>query len=300
MNFIKILSETIELSIDDSEKISSIFKELKQKYTTYKDPWGFDLELCEQALRKILPIYRYYFNVRVFGKENVKDEPYIVVSNHTGQIPIDGLLIGIAFLMDTNRPRLLRAMVERFMVQLPFIADYSYKLGAVLGDRTNCEFLIDNKESILVFPEGVKGVSKSTMDYYKTQAFTQGFYRIALQKHTKILPIAVIGAEEMFPFVYQAKGVAKLLSLPAMPLSLNYFPLPSPVDIYIGKPINVPEEMSHDAPEKEIREQVYKVEMRIKRLISVGLKHRRPFFEDIRTPVKDYIKKFKVSRYGKA
>jgi 1-acyl-sn-glycerol-3-phosphate acyltransferase len=277
------------LTPEDDAKISEIFVGLHERYKDYKDPWGFNLELCEKALRTLLPLYRSYFKVRVFGQENVKEKPYIIVSNHTGQIPLDGMLLTIAFIMDVQPPRVLRAMIERFMAQLPFLGDLTAQTGSILGDRANCEYLIDNGESILVFPEGVRGISKNTPDYYKLRSFSQGFYRIALQKKTPILPICVIGAEEMFPLVFHAKKLASMLKLPSLPISANLLPLPSPIDIYIGPEIAIPEHMNPESADKDIKENVFHIENTIKKMIVHGLAHRRPFFDTIRRPVSKFL-----------
>lgn len=283
--------DTLLLSDDDDKKIDEIFKTLRIRYKDYKDPWGFNLELCEKTLRKIIPFYRSYFKVRVFGLENIQDHSYIVASNHTGQIPIDSMLITIAFLLESTPPRILRAMVERFMAQLPFIGDFTAQTGSILGDRENCAYLIDHGESILVFPEGVRGISKNTADYYQLKKFSEGFYRIALQKRTPILPVCVIGAEEMFPFVFHSKKIANILNVPAIPLSANFFPLPSPIDIYIGKEIPIPDILSSEATDKDIKENVYHIENVIKRMVIHGLKNRRPFFDFLRKPVSNYFLK---------
>lgn len=277
------------LSKEDDQKISEVFTVLKDKYKDYKDPWGFNLELCEKTLRKLVPLYRSYFKVRVFGVENVQDHSYIVTSNHTGQLPLDGMLITIAFLLEVAPPRVLRAMVERFMAQLPFLGDFTAQTGSILGDRANCSYLIDHGESILVFPEGVRGISKNTPDYYKLRHFSEGFYRIALQKKTPILPVCVIGAEEMFPFVFHSKRLAKMLKVPAIPLTANVIPLPSPIDIYIGKEIPIPEHLEAEASDKDIKENVYHIENTIKRMLITGLKNRRPFFDILRKPISKYV-----------
>ena len=273
------------LSPEDDDKINQIFSELRLKYKDYKDPWGFNIDLCEKTFRTLFPLYRSYFKVRVFGQENIVDRPYIVVSNHTGQLPIDAMLLTMAFAMDVSPPRVLRAMVERFLAQFPFLGDLTAQAGSILGDRSNCEFLIENGESILVFPEGVRGISKSTKDHYKLQPFSLGFYRIALQKKTPILPISVIGAEEMFPFVFHSRKLAKLLKVPALPLTANLFPLPSPIDIHIGKPIEIPEEFNLETPEKDIKQSVLVIESQIKEMIKVGLENRRPFIAPIKKTV---------------
>ncbi|HXH75037.1 MAG TPA: lysophospholipid acyltransferase family protein [Bacteriovoracaceae bacterium] len=277
------------ISPEDEFKINQIFDELREKYKDYQDPWGFNIELCEKTLRRLMPFYRTYFKVRVFGAENVKDHAYMVVSNHTGQLPIDGMLITIALAFEVTPPRILRVMVERFLAQLPFLGDLSAQTGAILGDRTNCQFLLDHGESILVFPEGVRGIAKNTPDFYKLRPFSQGFYRIALQKKTPILPVCVIGAEEMFPFVFHAKKIAQFFKLPALPITANFFPLPSPVDIYIGKEIPVPDHLEVEASDKEIKENVYHIENIIKRMVIHGLKNRRPFFDVIRKPISKYV-----------
>jgi 1-acyl-sn-glycerol-3-phosphate acyltransferase len=200
------LTSLFDLSKEDQEKIDHIFSHLEEKYKHYHDPWGLNLATCKQALKKLLPIYKYYFKVRVFGVRNIEDRPFMVISNHTGQLPIDGVLITICFLWEAATPRILRGMIERFMVKLPFLGELTAQTGSILGDRKNCQYLIDHGESILVFPEGVKGVSKNTEDFYKLQQFTTGFFRQALQNDLDILPVATVGAEEMYPFVYHSKN----------------------------------------------------------------------------------------------
>ena len=108
----------------------------------------------------------------------------------------------------------------------------------------------------------------------------ESFYRIALSSQVEILPVAaVIGAEETYPYVYQAKGIARKLGLPALPLSpsmllgpLGFLPLPSPIDIYIGKPITPPVDLHGEEQDRDIREHIYKVENQIKEMIEEGRK----------------------------
>ena len=280
------------LSSLEKEKKADSFHKLEKRYRNYRDPWGFNLNAVRNALNITLPIYSKYFKVRVFGLENVEDKPYMLVSNHTGQIPIDGVLITTAFAYELEKPRVLHSMIERFMAGLPFIGDLSAQTGSILGDRENCKWLLNQGESILVFPEGVRGINKKTKDFYKLQKFSSGFYRIALQSQVQILPISVVGAEEMFPIVFQAKDFAKKLGLPNLPLPLNLFPLPSPIDIYIGKPIDVPKDLSPEATDKEIRPYVYRIEKEIKRNIHKGLESRRDFLKWSNFSLNNFLKKF--------
>lgn len=279
------------LSDKDRLKKEECFRKLAKRYEDYNDPWGFDIETIKQAIDLVFPIYKNYFRVRVFGLENVQDKPYMVVSNHTGQLPIDAMLITLAFAMEMDEPRVLHSMIERFMAGLPFLGDLTAQTGSILGDRENCKWLLNKGESILVFPEGVRGINKSTKDFYKLQKFSHGFYRIALHSQTQILPISVVGAEEMFPVVFQAGSIGKKVGLPSLPIPLNLVPLPSPIDIYVGEPIDLPEGLSPEAPDKDIRPHVYNIEKTIKRNIHTGLQARRNFFEWIRTPINKFMSK---------
>ncbi len=259
---------------------SELEQKLKAKYENQLDPWGFSPEKAITDLKIIYPMYRYYFNVRLHGKENIDhSKNYMAISNHTGQIPIDALLICSSFFLELNPPIVLRPLVERFLSGLPFLGKWSSEGGAVLGDRQNCLNLLKRGESLLVFPEGVRGIAKSSKNHYELQPFTKGFIRMALQTRTPILPIAVIGAEEFYPFVYHSKKLANFFKVPALPLSLNLIPLPSPVDIYIGSPYQLPLELSPDSPDEEIDEHIKKISEVVNQMIDNGLQKKRNFLK---------------------
>ena len=280
------------LSPQNKKQKERVFKALEEKYKDYRDPWGFNLDTIKKDIEFILPIYKNYFKVRVFGLENLKDKPYMMVSNHTGQLPIDAALITLAMAFEPSSPRIIHSMIERFMAALPFIGDFAAQSGAILGDRANCKWLLDKGESILVFPEGVKGINKKTKDFYKLQHFSSGFYRIALKADVPILPITVIGAEEMFPIVFQAPKLGKVLGLPNLPLPLNLFPLPSPIDIYIGEEVPLGNEITAESTESELRPHIRKIENTIKSNIVKGLDERRQFGDWLRKPINEIMKKF--------
>lgn len=283
-----IFTHTLDSLLELPDNYAEIFEFLDQHYATHKDPWGLEPQVIKSSLKVVWLLYKHYFRVRLFGAEKVHDRPYMVVANHTGQTALDGILLYCAFLTQIHPPKVLRAMVERFVPTIPFLGDFFAEGGAVLGDRQNCEYLMENGESLMVFPEGIRGIAKSTPNYYQVQAFTKGFYRMALINHTPIIPCAIIGCEEMYPYVYHLKGLASKFGLPVLPLSpslllgpLGLLPLPSPVDIILGDPIELPEELSVDSPDKEIESYVKQLEETIQELIRTGLKNRRPFKERI-------------------
>jgi 1-acyl-sn-glycerol-3-phosphate acyltransferase len=264
------------------ENFDNIKIQLENQYQKSPDPWGLVPEKVINDLKVLWPLYRYYFDVKLHNTDLVLDKPYMVISNHTGQIPIDALLICTAFATELPKPKVLRPLVERFLTSLPFLGRWSSEAGAVLGDRNNCLNLLKRGESVLVFPEGVKGIAKETSDFYHLQPFTKGFLRMAIAAKVEILPIAVVGAEEFFPFVYHLKKMANFLGIPALPLSPNLIPLPSPVDIYIGQPYSIPIEISPEALDDELEPYLLKIEQEIEQLTQNGLQNRRTLLNRIK------------------
>lgn len=268
----------------DKKKLDRIYEIFSEHYRGKSDPWGLDLKKHRMLCELLWPLYKYYFRVKIHNKGLIEDKQYMVVGNHTGQIAIDGILVMIAFTYQIFPPRILRGMVERFLPATPFLNELVHQTGNILGDRQNCLHLLKEGESILVFPEGVRGISKNTADFYKTQYFSAGFFRMALTTKTPILPIAIVGAEEFYPYVYHLKKVAKVLGLPAFPVTptfpllgpLGFLPMPSPVDIYVGEPYDLPD-LSPDAPDSEINVHVLKIEKQIQDMVNEGLKRKRNY-----------------------
>jgi 1-acyl-sn-glycerol-3-phosphate acyltransferase len=275
-SFLNVLKDLTQTS--PNRQFVASMRTLKKRYPSGEDSWGLELSFIKRVFIRSWPFYKHYFRVRVFGEENVPETGALMAaSNHSGQIALDGGLITMAFFADIKHARILRPMVERFVYKTPFIGAWVAALGGVLGDRRNCKALLRQGEAVLVFPEGLRGIAKSTSQFYKVQRFPTGFYRMALEAGCDILPIAVVGAEEFYPFVYQARGLAKKFGLPCLPITPNIIPLPSPVDIYIGEIHRPPEGLTADSPDQAIQEQVDLIRAKIQSMVSHGLKVRRSF-----------------------
>ncbi len=203
----------------------------------FSDSFGMDLDYLAKIITFIEPFYRYYFRVSTFGIENIpKDGNFLFISNHSGQIPIDGVMVGLSLLFDKEPPLLLRSMVERWVPELPFISTLFSKGGQILGTQKNAKKLLEERNSLLIFPEGVKGISKIFKDRYKLAEFGSGFVRLSIETKTPLVPVAVIGAEEQIPTFANIKNIANWLKIPAMPIPLTPIPLPVKYRIYFGEP----------------------------------------------------------------
>ncbi|WP_197469114.1 1-acyl-sn-glycerol-3-phosphate acyltransferase, partial [Oleiphilus sp. HI0125] len=140
------------------------------------DPWGFNTDTNKIVFSLFSNIYDKYFRVETSGLEHIpNDGPVLIIANHSGQLPIDGTLIGYAVANRDHAPRYPRAMIERFFPTVPYIGNILNQLGAVLGDPTNCAKMLENGEAVIVFPEGIRGSGKMYKDRYQLQRFGNGF-----------------------------------------------------------------------------------------------------------------------------
>jgi 1-acyl-sn-glycerol-3-phosphate acyltransferase len=168
-------------------------------------------------------------------------------------------------------------MVEKWVPTLPFVSVLFSRAGQVVGTPANARALLARDEALMVFPEGARGISKTFDRRYRLEEFGLGFMRLALETNTPIVPIAVIGAEEQLPSLYNAKHVARMLGMPAMPIIPNLFvPLPVKYHIRFGAPMVF--EGEHDDEDRVIRARVDRVVGAIEDLIEIGLRERRGLF----------------------
>ena len=206
----------------------------------------------------------------------------LLISNHSGQVPIDAALIGASLFMDVEPPRFTRAMVEKWTQTLPFVSLLFARVGQVVGVPENAKRLLENDEALLVFPEGARGISKSFDKRYQLVDFGLGFMRLALETGTPIVPVAVIGGEEQYISVGNFESLAKLLRMPNMPilpqllLPFGALPLPTRYRIYFGEPMRF--EGDPDDDDAIIEEKVFAVKATIQSMINRGLKARKSVF----------------------
>ncbi len=244
------------------------------------DPFGFHRDDVKVALVGVRWLYRNYFRTQAHGIDQLPPGRCMLVANHSGQLPFDGVNIGGALLLEASPPRLVRSMIDRFVLRMPYISYIFSRWGQILGTPDNCRRLLDDEEVILVFPEGTGGISKPFHKRYQLQEFGLGFMRLALATNTPIVPVAVVGAEEQAP-AFNIKPLARLLNLPAFPLMpvppfLPIMPLPSRYSIYFGEPQWFSGHPDDD--DEQIEHLVKTVKLRIESMLRVGLKARKSVY----------------------
>ena len=234
------------------------------------DGFGFDPEFTDRVKNVALWFYRNYWRVETEGVTNVPARGRaLLVANHAGIIPYDGAMIRTAIIAEHPQPRHARMLVVDWAFAMPFTNMLLVKTGNVLAHPDNATALLERDELVGVFPEGVKGASKPYKSRYRIRRLGRGgFVQVALRTGAPIIPVAVVGSEEIHPVLADLQPLARLLGLPTIPITPTFpwlglaglLPLPSKWFIAFGKPIDVsrfgPEAASDSRLVLELSEQV--------------------------------------------
>jgi 1-acyl-sn-glycerol-3-phosphate acyltransferase len=199
---------------------------------------GFDPELNRAVLMPAArALYRGWFRVQMRGLEHVPSAgPAMVVANHSGVLPLDAVMLQVGLLDEHPAARSLRMLSADLVYSVPLIGRVARASGHVSASPDEAERLLSAGELVGVFPEGFKGIGKPFSDRYHLQRFGRGgFARIAIQTGVPLIPVAIVGAEEIYPMVANWPELAAKLNLPYFPITplfpwfglLGAVPLPS-------------------------------------------------------------------------
>jgi len=186
------------------------------------DAWGRSEHMRAIARTIYDPLYRYWFRAEWEGLEHIpRTGGALIVANHAGAIPSDAPVIMHGVETELSRP--VYGLAENLLRSLPMIGTIWSRVGGVAAHPENAYRLLhDDRQLVLVFPEGTKGTGKLYRDRYKLHRFGRGgFVEIAMRSGVPVVPIAVVGAEESMPIVWKSPRLAKLLNIPYFPVTAN-------------------------------------------------------------------------------
>ncbi len=244
------------------------------------DPFGLDLEVRELVSPAFRFLHDRYWRVDVAGAEHVPAEgPALLVANHSGALPFDGAMIITA--VDTVRARIVRFLYDRFVESVAPLDSLYRKCGGVTASRENAQALLRMGEAVLLFPEGISGVAKPFSERYRLRPFSPGFARLALQFDVPVVPVAVVGAEEIYPLVGRAENLGRAIGMPYLPITpffpllglLGALPLPTKWFIRFGKPVRM-SGGGEDSDYLRARNEAIRVRRRLQAMVT-RLKNRR-------------------------
>ena len=245
---------------------------------------SFGLHPSFVALGEVIvsPLYDKYFRVRSFDHHHIPTTgPAVLAANHSGNLPMDGMLIWLDVLRNTSPPRVARPIADHFVPSLPYLGTLFSRGGLVGGSRGNARSLLDAGEMLMIFPEGVPGIVKSFHQRYQLQTFREGHAELAIRHQAPIVPIGVVGGEEQLPSFFSSRRLGKLFGIPTFPIPVVPVPLPVRYYLYYGEPIPVHEEFTPadaDNP-ATVGEVASRVKAAVNTLIERGLDERPGVFQ---------------------
>jgi len=195
------------------------------------DQFGFDPEFNSRVLMPIARLlYQHWFGVQMRGLAHVPEAgPALVVANHSGTLPVDAVMLQAGLHDEHPTHRNLRLLGADLVYEIPLLAPLARKGGHTRACPADAHVLLRSGELVGVFPEGFKGVGKPFSDRYQLRRFGRGgFVATAIRARAPIIPCAIVGAEEIYPLIGNAKPVAELLRLPYFPIT-PLFPWLGPV-----------------------------------------------------------------------
>jgi 1-acyl-sn-glycerol-3-phosphate acyltransferase len=212
------------------------------------DEFGFDPELTTSVLMPMVRwLYQNWFRVKMRGLENIPDtDAALVVSNHAGVLPIDVVMVQVGVHYEHPRHRNLRLLGADLVYEVPLLAQLARRSGHTEASPEQAHKLLTSGELVGVCPEGFKGTGKPFSERYQLRRFGRGGFAVsAIRAGVPIIPCAIVGAEEIYPMIGNARWLAELLGLPYFPITplfpwlgpLGMIPLPSDWIIAFGEPV---------------------------------------------------------------
>ncbi|MFN3603552.1 MAG: 1-acyl-sn-glycerol-3-phosphate acyltransferase [Leptonema sp. (in: bacteria)] len=225
---------------------------------------NFNRLFYKEIPHKFLENLYEYTNPDILGLENIpKEDPVLVVPNHSGVLAIDAMVLQYIILKKVKR--FPYTMSHNFWHQNPFFKYSSEKLGYIPQDFKMAVKLLKEKKLMVIFPEAEEGNFKPSLYMYKLQNFNPGFISLAILTNAKIIPTCIIGAEEAninLGYITLKNSNTKI------PLPLNLIPFPVKWKIIFLKAMDLSKYTKSDAKNIEfLQEAAQIVKMKIQHRI---------------------------------
>jgi 1-acyl-sn-glycerol-3-phosphate acyltransferase len=182
-------------------------------------------------------------NVEVVGLANVPPGRALLVANHA--FGWDVVFPMASIWRAQHRP--VWALGEHAWWKFPYVRRAAAAVGTVDGTPENADRLLENDELVLVLPGGLReAVKPRELRYRLLWGRRYGFVRAAIRNRAPVVPLASIGADDLFDFVGNAyRRGERWLRRAGIPIPLPSRILPIPHRVHlkfvVGEPITPPE-----------------------------------------------------------
>ena len=242
------------------------------------DRWGRSVGPDNRLFRAA---YERWFRVEWSGTEHLpRTGGALLVANHAGLMPVDGGVISLGVEDESGRP--VYSLAHHGFWRFPFVGQMLASTGGVVGHPENAHRLLaEDKQLVLVFPEGSKGPVKPPRERYKLQRFGRGgFVETALRAGVPIVPIVLMGTEDATPNLttFRIAGNEVPLTLNAVlfgPLLGSLLQFPAKIRAHVLPPVHYDDlrEQSH-YPRSTVMERAEEIRSQMQKALGQMIQRR--------------------------
>lgn len=247
------------------------------------------MKTIAQAERLLAFLYQDWFKVNLQGLQYLpKEGPVLLVGNAGGVFPWAAFMLMYALMSDKQAPRRLHILANLDGIEDERLYNFLREIGFVSYSADNARKLFADGETVVIFPEGACGALKPYSERYRLRSLDWTQLMPAIEARVPILPLATIGPDESFPMVANLQPIAKLLSLPAFPITATFPWLPFPANFLalpikwkmrVLKAVDYGSPLSRDEVEEAAKKQALFIEGDIQAELNRLLRMRiRPLF----------------------
>jgi 1-acyl-sn-glycerol-3-phosphate acyltransferase len=249
------------------------------------DERGFNPVTTKRELFMIEQIAGRYFRATTMGAENIPPGRALIVTCHSGVVPWDALLLVSEIYRLTGRFSWNAG--HQFWGRSASLKNLLVPTGMVLGGRADFEKLLRKDELCMIFVDAGEGNRRAyylDSERYKVKpqkGFAPGcggYVKLALRTRSPVVPVAIVGTEEVHYCVGDIPQLAEYLGVPFFPLVASLAPLPARIYLRFGEPIRFdagPETADDQAVVDRLNEQVRSA---LQALIDDTLRHRKGIY----------------------
>ncbi len=198
---------------------------------------GYSPELAERFFRVVRRTGQ-RFEVGIQGLEHIPEGRALLVGNHAfgwdAMFPMAEVL--------TQLGRRVWVLGDHLWWRLPFVRRLASAVGVVDGNHDNVAALLERDELVMVLPGGLReAVKPAELRYQLLWGHRYGFVQAALRHRAPMVPVAVIGTDEMYDFVGNPYRRGRKWRMPIpLPIPTHLLPRKVQIDFRIGEPVTIP------------------------------------------------------------
>ena len=211
-----------------------------------EDARGLDPVMTRRLFFLVEQLAGRYFRVKTMGAEHIPPGRGLIVACHSGVVPWDATLLVAEICRLTGRFSWNAG--HDLWGRNAWLRDFLVRTGMVLGRQEPFEELLERDELAMIFADGGQGNRRAyylESDRYRIKpdmGFAPGhggYVKLAIRTGSPIVPVAIVGTEEIHYCLGDVPQLARYLGVPFVPLVASLVPLPARVYIRFGRPIRL-------------------------------------------------------------